>query len=134
MNQRTIRYCPFCGTSLKDQHPSNEEPTRCLQCGWIYFADPKVAVAVFIQDQGKILLTCRINQPFNGFWSLPAGFMNAFEDPRDAAIRECLEETGLNCRDHITIRGVFWPGTSPGCRFINRLPGRGFAWGSVCRR
>ncbi len=66
-----------------------------MQCGGIYFADPKVAVAVFIQEQGKILLTRRINNPFSGCWSLPAGFMNANEDPQEAAIRECREETGL---------------------------------------
>ncbi len=95
MNQRTIRYCPFCGTPLQNHNSSLEEQTRCMQCGRVYFADPKVAVAVFIQKHGKILLTRRINNPLSGFWSLPAGFMNANEDPQEAAIRECLEETGL---------------------------------------
>ncbi len=28
-------------------------------------------------------------------WSIPAGFVNAHEDPARAAERECLEETGL---------------------------------------
>jgi 8-oxo-dGTP diphosphatase len=30
-----------------------------------------------------------------GRWSLPAGFVDGDEDPRLAAERECLEETGL---------------------------------------
>ena len=66
-----------------------------MQCGGVFFADPKVAVAVFIQEDGKILLTRRSNHPFSGYWSLPAGFVNAHEDPQEAAFRECLEETGL---------------------------------------
>jgi len=33
--------------------------------------------------------------PFQGLWSLPAGFVNAFELPEDAVVREVLEETGL---------------------------------------
>jgi len=34
-------------------------------------------------------------EPYLGMWSIPAGFINAYEDPEAAAIRECLEETGL---------------------------------------
>jgi len=67
----------------------------CPVCGWIYFADPKVAAAVVVIDKGKIMLTRRVNEPYQGSWTLPAGFVNAHEDPREAARRECLEETGL---------------------------------------
>ena len=67
----------------------------CPQCGWIHFADPKVAAAVLIEKDGRVLLVRRINEPFRGLWTLPAGFINAEEDPAEAAARECLEETGL---------------------------------------
>ncbi len=70
----------------------------CPQCGWTYFADPKVAAAILVEQDGRVLLVRRVNEPFRGLWSLPAGFVNAGEDPAKAAERECLEETGLTVR------------------------------------
>lgn len=74
----------------------------CPQCGWIGFHDPKVAAAVLIEKDGLVLLVKRINDPGQGLWSLPAGFIDAGEDPLEAAVRECLEETGL----HVRISGL----------------------------
>lgn len=42
-----------------------------------------------------MLLVRRSNDPQRGLWTLPAGFLDAGEDPARAAERECLEETGL---------------------------------------
>ena len=71
------------------------ERPECPACGWIYFEDPKVAAAVLVEQAGRVLLTRRVNEPHRGEWSLPAGFINAHEDPQRAAERECQEETGL---------------------------------------
>lgn len=70
----------------------------CPQCEWIHFLDPKVAAAVLIEQDGRVLLVRRAGEPFRGLWSLPAGFINGGEDPAQAAARECLEETGLTVR------------------------------------
>jgi len=70
----------------------------CPACGWIYFADPKVAVAVVLLHDEQVLLVRRLNEPRRGMWTLPAGFVDADEDPARAAERECLEETGLQVR------------------------------------
>jgi len=61
----------------------------------MHFADPKVAAAVLVERDGRVLLVQRANDPFKGLWTLPAGFVNAGEDPAAAAARECLEEAGL---------------------------------------
>lgn len=70
----------------------------CPACGWIYFADPKVAAAALIQQADRVLLVRRANDPQRGFWTLPAGFVDAGEDPAEAVRRECREETGLETR------------------------------------
>ena len=70
----------------------------CPNCGWIHFSDPKVAAAILLEQNGRVLLVRRVNEPFRGRWTLPAGFVDADEDPARAAERECLEETGLIVR------------------------------------
>ena len=67
----------------------------CPACGRIHFLDPKVAAAVVLAQEGKILLVRRAVEPEQGKWTLPAGFVEADEDPAEAARRECREETGL---------------------------------------
>ena len=72
-----------------------EERPTCPNCGWVHYEDPKVAAGVLALDAGSVLLVRRVMDPFAGLWSIPAGFVNAFEDPAQAALRECREETGL---------------------------------------
>ena len=48
-----------------------------------------------LEQNGSVLLVRRDNEPQRGLWTLPAGFVDAGEDPKQAAERECLEETGL---------------------------------------
>lgn len=91
-----VNYCPRCGTALETQEHFGRLRPTCPACEWVYFPDPKVAVAVLVCDQEKVLLVRRTNEPMRGYWTLPAGFVDAGEDPARAAERECLEETGLS--------------------------------------
>lgn len=81
---------------MKLEFAHHRERPVCPVCGWMYFADPKVAAGILVEKEGRVLLVKRINEPFKGLWTLPAGFVDADEDPARAAERECLEETGLS--------------------------------------
>ncbi len=93
-----IKYCPRCAAAVKHEEKYDLVRPVCPQCGWIYFVDPKVAAAVLVEEDGRVLLVRRANEPFRGLWTLPAGFVNGGEDPAEAAARECFEETGLVVR------------------------------------
>lgn len=98
MADTEFNYCPRCGTPLKQEQRYGQMRGICPQCNWIHFVDPKVAAAVLIEQAGQVLLVRRAGEPFRGLWTLPAGFINGGEDPAEAAVRECLEETGLSVR------------------------------------
>ena len=49
--------------------------------------------AVVLDDDGRVLLGRRAD---NGRWALITGIIDPGEQPADAAVRECLEETGVH--------------------------------------
>jgi 8-oxo-dGTP diphosphatase len=102
MRPEEVKFCPKCGQPVAMKACFGQDRPVCTACGFIYFADPKVAAAVLVKRDEHILLIRRAHEPFRGLWTLPAGFVNAGEDPAEAAIRECAEETGLD----IEITGI----------------------------
>lgn len=94
----TLNFCPFCGEHLQEKSFEGRMRPFCSRCDRPFFQDPKVAAAVLVEQEGKVLLVKRGNVPHRGKWTLPAGFVDAGEDPREAAARECQEETGLRVR------------------------------------
>lgn len=104
-NRPPFNYCPACGHEVEHKPAFGKIRPVCPSCGRVHFKDPKVAAGVLATRDGKALLVKRKYNPEKGKWSLPAGFVDAGEDPRLAAGRECLEETGLTVEigDLITI-------------------------------
>lgn len=94
MNNMFI-YCPRCGAPLTDGIKFGRMRRFCRYCGFIHFADPKVAVAALVSDDAHVLLVRRAAMPRIGYWALPAGYMDADELPEEAVVREIEEETGI---------------------------------------
>jgi 8-oxo-dGTP diphosphatase len=96
--EAVARFCLRCGTALKPRDVFGHPRLACPSCEYVHYDDPKVAVGVVAERAGEILLTRRNHEPRMGFWSFPSGFVDAGEDVRAAAVRETLEETGLEVR------------------------------------
>lgn len=95
------KFCPLCAGELVLKLQMSEERLTCPSCGWVHYEDPKVAAGVLVlrgREIREVLLVRRTMEPYIRHWSIPAGFVNAFEDPQAAAVRECREETGLEVR------------------------------------
>ncbi len=56
---------------------------------------PAPAASAILLNQGKVLLVKRRYEPYQGYWSLPGGHVEHGESSLEAAIRELLEETGV---------------------------------------
>ncbi|RLC61569.1 MAG: DNA mismatch repair protein MutT [Chloroflexota bacterium] len=90
-----LNYCPRCGHALEDREAFGRVRRFCPACDRIVFRDLKVAAGVLVEHEGQVLLVRRAVNPRKGMWSFPAGFVEFDEDPAEAAVRECREETGL---------------------------------------
>ena len=64
----------------------------CITCGFVDYNNPKIVAGSVVVHEGKVLLCRRAIEPRAGFWTLPAGFLEAHEQPEEGAIREALEE------------------------------------------
>ena len=90
-------YCPACGAKREQYEPVR--PFRCHACGHTTFFGPVSAVGgIVTNDEGKVLLLRRANDPGRGKLGMPGGFVDHGESAEAALRREMLEEVGLTIR------------------------------------
>jgi len=93
----TAIYCQRCGGRTFQEKRDGRSRPVCVDCGAITWLDPKLAVAVAIVQDGRILLGKRApGSREAGLWGLPAGFVERGEVVEEAARREVREETGVD--------------------------------------
>jgi ADP-ribose pyrophosphatase YjhB (NUDIX family) len=74
--------------------PAGEDRERlvCDDCGFINYVNPKIVVGSVALWEGRILLCRRAIEPRDGWWTLPAGYMEERETTIEGARREAWEE------------------------------------------
>lgn len=58
-----------------------------------------IGVGILVKKSGRILFMKRNSSHGFGTWAPPGGHIDFGESPEDAAYRECLEETGVYCKN-----------------------------------
>jgi 8-oxo-dGTP diphosphatase len=89
-----FRFCPLCGGKLNKKKIKPSEPDRlvCSLCSFVYYLDPKVATGTVTLFENRIV------------------FVDRGETLEEAAIRETLEETGLQVRVISLLNVYSYPG------------------------
>lgn len=100
-----INFCCSCGAPVTLKVPPGDSLPRhvCEACHTIHYSNPKLVVGSLPVWEDKVLLCRRAIEPRQGFWTLPAGFMENNETMTDAATRETLEEA----QARIELDGLF---------------------------
>lgn len=97
MSRPEAKFCRDCGTPMERRIPPMEDRERavCPACGFIDYVNPiNVVGTVPIWQGSQVLLCLRNIEPRKGFWTLPAGFLEAGEGSSEGARRETCEEAG----------------------------------------
>ncbi len=91
-----LNFCSVCGHAIVLRVPDGDNRDRacCDACGAIHYVNPKMVVGTVSVWGEQVLLCRRAIEPRRGYWTLPAGFLEAGETAAAGATRETDEEAG----------------------------------------
>jgi ADP-ribose pyrophosphatase YjhB (NUDIX family) len=93
-----MKYCSQCGDVVSHRIPDGDNRARfvCESCDTIHYQNPKIVTGCLPFHEKRVLLCKRSIQPRQGFWTLPAGFLENGETTEQGALRETQEEANAN--------------------------------------
>ena len=85
----------------------HRDRAACVACGFIAYINPRLVVTTIpVLDDGRVMLLRRAIEPGYGAWAQPGGFLEADETAIQGAVRETMEETGLEV-EPLSIVGLY---------------------------
>jgi len=90
------RFCATCGGPLNHQEVEGRRRQVCSSCKRVAYVNPlPVASALVVNEARELLLVRRARDPYKGMWCMPVGFAEVGETIAEAALRELVEEAGV---------------------------------------
>ena len=93
-----MKYCSQCSDPVSLIVPEGDNRPRyvCTSCKTIHYQNPKVVTGCLPFFEDKVLLCKRAIAPREGYWTLPAGYLENGETTSQGALRETIEEANAN--------------------------------------
>jgi 8-oxo-dGTP diphosphatase len=92
-------FCHQCGAELTEREVHGRGRPYCTACDRSFYRNAVPSAGVFVRDGDRVLLMQQAERDSEwatgGKWTLPGGHPEYDESPRDGAVRELAEETGL---------------------------------------
>ena len=89
-----MNYCSSCGARVEVKVPEGDSLPRavCTECRTIHYQNPRIVTGTLPIWRDQVLLCKRAIAPREGYWTLPAGYLENSETIAAGAARETMEE------------------------------------------
>ena len=96
-----MNFCNQCGSAVSHRVPTGDNRPRyiCDDCDHIHYQNPRIIAGTLPIWQDQVLLCKRAIAPRQGYWTLPAGFLENSETIAAGAARETMEEANARVSD-----------------------------------